>query len=68
VTFAQHFSKEPGLFGERDVPEGCYEISASRNAVIVHKCELRGEEAVKEFCEAINQAFQMYQQLSRSGY
>ena len=56
ITFAEGFDERPGAFGPIYQATGPYEVSASRNAVMVHRAELRGPKAVDSIIEAIRQA------------
>lgn len=46
ITFALDFTQEKGIFGDRDVPSGPFEVSVSRDALIVHHCECTTPEAI----------------------
>jgi hypothetical protein len=56
VTFATDFSQTKGVFGPIDKAEGPFEVSASRNAVLVHHAELCSDTDVAQFLEAVQAA------------
>lgn len=65
VTFAEGFEdKGPGIFGRNEDPTGPYEISASRNAVIIHSAEFRSAEDAEKCIEAIRAAVRESQHLT----
>lgn len=53
VTFATGFSGERGVFGESYRATGNFEVSASRNAVVVHRAECREASDVGLLVDAI---------------
>ncbi len=56
ITFATGFRQEKGLLGPRDEPEGPFEISVSRDALMVHRAECQTPEQVDSLVEAIRLA------------
>lgn len=56
VTFATGFREEPGIFGLRHEALGPFEVSASRDAVIVHRAELKTFAEVLGLVTALAQA------------
>lgn len=67
VEFARRFTSEIGMFGERFEAAGPYHISASRNAVVVHRADLQSREDVEEFLFAVGVAETRAAALSREG-
>lgn len=56
VTFATDFiNRGVGIFAS-DEALGAFEVSASRNAVIVHRAECKTDEQVEALIDAIRQA------------
>jgi len=70
VTFAQGFSKEEGVFGPRDEANGPFEVSVSRDAVMVHRADCRTAEDVDCLIEALTKAKEQFPRLRshRNGY
>lgn len=70
VTFALDFNQEEGIFGPMDVASGPFEVSVSRDAVMVHRAECRGPEEVDLLIEALNFAKGQFDRLRgpRNGY
>ena len=68
VTFAKAFDSRPGAFGELHEACGPYEVSASRNAVVVHRADLSSDEAVEDFIAAVREAQQEARRLTRQGW
>jgi hypothetical protein len=70
VTFAMGFKKEPGIFGERDEPTGPFEVSVSRDAVMVHHATCADANQVDLLIEALRQAKAQFPRLRdrRNGY
>src|SRR5690349_11616135 len=66
VTYATGFREEPGVFGATHVATGPFEVSASRDAVIVHRAECRTGEDVSALLVALNSARNIARGLSRS--
>jgi hypothetical protein len=56
VMFATDFESRPGVLGDVHEPQGPFEISASRNQVVVHRAGLSSDTAVELFVTAIRQA------------
>lgn len=63
VTFATGFKEREGVFGPSSDAVGPFEVSASRNAVVVHRADCQNEEQVKALIDAIRQAEQTRKQL-----
>lgn len=70
VTFALGFDQEKGIFGDRDVPTGPFEVSASRDAVMVHRAACTTDEEIEALKEAIFLAEKEFPRLRgpRNGY
>lgn len=68
VTFAASFDVREGLIGKLTEARGPFEVSASRNAVCVHRAELRSDEDVASFLEAIEEARKTAARLTREGW
>jgi hypothetical protein len=68
VTFALGFSSKPGPFGDVYSAEGPFEVSGSRNTVIVHRAYLGSDEAVERFIEALRAAQKEAHRLTRDGW
>ena len=56
VTFAMGFSSRPGAFGDLHEAKAPFEVSASRDAVVVHHASLGSDEALERFIEAVREA------------
>lgn len=56
VTFATGFTKERGILGDSDKPTGPFEVSASRDAVMVHRADCTNTEQVDLLIEALRLA------------
>jgi hypothetical protein len=56
VTFATSFEQVDEIIGERFDAEGPFEVSASRDAVIVHRAECSDAEQVQALIQAIKHA------------
>lgn len=56
ITFATNFKQVEGLMGPRDEPEGPFEVSVSRDALMVHRAECSTPEQVGVLIEAIRLA------------
>lgn len=56
LTFATSFEDREGMFGLTADAKGPFEISASRNTVIVHRADLTGEAAAVAFVKALELA------------
>ena len=70
VTFATSFYSEPGAFGTMYKARGPFDLSASRDAVIVHRAELKSELDFLVFqvaAEAAKVAFERLQSTHRGG-
>jgi hypothetical protein len=63
VVYAQSFVDHNGLFGSVADAMGPFEVSASRNAVIVHRAECKTPEQVDSLIEAIRAAEQTMRSL-----
>ena len=57
VTFAEDFTKENGMVGDRFEAQGPYEISVSRNAIMIHRATIKTEETRDKVIKAIEQAY-----------
>lgn len=68
VTFATGFDRRPGVFGESADAKGPFEVSASRDMVMVHRADLASDAAVDEFIEAVRKAQAEAHRLCRAGY
>lgn len=70
VTFATSFRQEDGLIGMSDVAQGPFEVSVSRDAVIVHHADCRTPESVDALIEALRLAKEQFPRLRspRNGY
>lgn len=66
VTYATGFREEPGVFGPLQHATGPFEVSASRDAVIVHRAECVTGDAVSALLVAINTARNIAANLARS--
>lgn len=53
VTFAVEFSNRDGVFGTIYAPSGPFEVSGSRDAVVVHRAECKTAEEVAALVEAV---------------
>jgi len=67
ITFSTDFDEAEGIFGQRFDARGPFEVSASRNAVIVHRAELHSDTDVEQFLEAVLMAKSATLQLSLEG-
>lgn len=56
VTFATGFREEDGVFGVSHDATGPFDVSASRDAVMVHRAECQTSEAVAALLVAIEAA------------
>ena len=56
ITFATGFRQEKGMLGPRDEPEGPFEVSVSRDAVMIHRAECVTQEQVDLLVEAMSMA------------
>ena len=65
VTYAQDFKTEPGVFGERYEPLGAFEVSASRDAVMVHRAEIASPLCMAELQAALTEAWAEHNRLAR---
>lgn len=65
LMFATSFEDRQGAFGETADARGPFEVSASRNAVVVHHADLHSDEAVAAFLKAIELARHAAQRLAR---
>ena len=61
--FAEAFEEVKGVFGKRHKALGFYHISASRNKVMVHRCEIWENKQADIFALAIKKAYQKHQEL-----
>lgn len=69
VTFAKTFTEDrDGPFGPSNDAKGPFEISASRNAVCVHNADLKSDEAIQAFVDALWEAREVAARLSREGF
>jgi hypothetical protein len=67
VTFARELDgKNEGLSTPK--PLGPYEVSASRNAVIVHRCQILSRTDAEEVIEAIRAAVAEAEHLTAQGW
>ncbi|MGD9590831.1 MAG: hypothetical protein AB7Q37_18485 [Pyrinomonadaceae bacterium] len=64
VTFAVDFRRSEGAFGSNDDALGPFEISASRNAVIVHRAEINDRDELEAFIAAMRGAAEEASRLS----
>jgi hypothetical protein len=53
IQIATGFEEREAVFGKLYKATGPFEVSASRNAVVVHRAELRDEESLALFLEAV---------------
>ncbi|MEX2282251.1 MAG: hypothetical protein WEE89_07190 [Gemmatimonadota bacterium] len=67
TTFALGFTERPGMTGMMYDATGPFRISASRNAVIVHRAEITDSQTLNLFIEAIKQAKVVAMGLSQEG-
>lgn len=65
VMFALRFNEEKGILGQRHVAAGPFEVSASRDAVMVHRANCYSKEAALALAEAIKQATTVAANLAR---
>jgi hypothetical protein len=65
VTFAEGFDEFEGVFGPHHTAKGPFEISASRNAVIVHRAECSSHAQIVALLEAVAQAGNIAQLMAR---
>jgi hypothetical protein len=65
TTFAESFEEYDSAFGKSYPARGPYEVSASRNAVIVHRAEITSQADAEKFIEAFRAAVQEAAHLSR---
>lgn len=71
VEFAEGFAPREGIAdpsAPRSEALGPYRISASRNAVIVHKANLKGPKDVAAFIAAVQEAQTEAKSLARTGW
>lgn len=70
ITFALGFEQEKGILGDRDVPTGPFEVSVSRDAVMIHRAECATQEQVDLLVEAMSMAAAEWSRLRspRNGY
>lgn len=66
ITFAESFEEIEGVFGTRYQAVGCFEISASRNKVIVHNATIRTQHQSNLFVAAFILAWNTYNNLAAS--
>lgn len=66
VMFADSFNGGDGVFEPR-IPSGPYEVSASRNAVVVHHANLTSDTAVEAFIWALRSAQKEARRLTQRG-
>lgn len=64
VTYSTSFEEVDGIMGPRMEPTGHFEVSASRDAVMVHRCEIRTDWQLETFKAAIDAANQMHCELA----
>lgn len=67
TTFALGFSSRPGVFGEHHEAQAPFEVSASRNTIMVHRADLGSDEAVELFIEAVRAAQKEARRLAHKG-
>lgn len=60
VTYSTSFRDEEGVFGPTKKADGHFEVSASRNCVMVHWCEIRTDWQLETFKAAIDEANRMH--------
>lgn len=68
VTYSTSFDEKPGIFGSLHEATGPFEVSASRDAVIVHRAELSTYDDVDSFVEAVKMARMTATYLATEGY
>jgi len=68
VTFATGFNQSKGVFGPSYEPTGPFDVSASRDAVIVHRAECRDAESVAALCLVLEEAAQAMACLNARGF
>ena len=56
VTFAERFVQREGILGPAWDAAGCFEVSASRDAVVVHRAECRSETQIAALLAAVKDA------------
>lgn len=57
VTYSTAFRQSEGIFGPEYEAAGHFEVSASRNAVMVHRASIASKEELEALIEALNRAF-----------
>lgn len=65
VTLALDFKQEDGVFGPRDTATGPFEVSISRDAVMVHRADCEDVESVDLLIEALRFAKVEFDHLRR---
>jgi hypothetical protein len=65
VTFAQQFEGD-GVFPYPKRALGCFEISASRNALMVHRAEITDADDLSVFQTAMKAAWEKRRELSQN--
>lgn len=63
VTYATHFEESKGVFGTDHRALGAFEVSASRNAVVVHRAEVRNAENLNALLAALDQAWHEHRRM-----
>lgn len=60
VTYATEFIDQNGAFGPYRVAVGAFEVSASRNCVLVQRARITKKEDLEALKEALDKAFENY--------
>ena len=63
IQIATGFEEREGVFGPTYKATGPFEVSASRNAIVVHRAELRDQESFDLFVRAVAVAAQRMEML-----
>lgn len=66
VTYAPRFHKIDGVFGNDYNARGSFEISVSRDKILVHKCEVTNEQELLEFFGAFKEAEKQFKYLKQT--
>ncbi len=64
VTFASGFEPWESVFGTAHRAIGPFEVSASREGVLVHRADCKGRESIDALIHAVQSARRVFQELS----
>lgn len=68
ITYAESFESSPGICGDRHEARGPYEVSVSRNAIIVHRANIKSADDLAALQEALKVAGAEASRLSRKDW